>query len=54
MYCEIHPYDMNEQALRVFHPRGVMFSGSPESLTAEAGPRAHELVFELGMAVLGI
>jgi len=54
VYCEIHPYDMNEQALRVFHPRGVILSGGPESVTAEAGPRAPELMFELGVPVLGI
>ncbi|HKK13383.1 MAG TPA: glutamine-hydrolyzing GMP synthase [Gammaproteobacteria bacterium] len=54
VYCEIHPYDMDEQALGVFHPKGVILSGGPESVTAAEGPRAPQAVFELGVPVLGI
>jgi GMP synthase (glutamine-hydrolysing) len=54
VYCEIHPYDMDEQALRVFHPHGVILSGGPETVTGGDAPCVPQLVFELGVPVLGI
>jgi len=54
VYCEIHPYDMDEQALRVFHPHGVILSGGPETVTGGDAPRAPQRVFDLGVPVLGI
>jgi len=54
VYCEIHPWDISEQAVRRFAPRGVILSGGPESVTAEKPPRAPEVVFSLGVPVLGI
>jgi GMP synthase (glutamine-hydrolysing) len=54
VYCEIHPYDMDEGAIHVFHPRGVILSGGPETVTADYAPRVPALIFELGVPVLGI
>jgi GMP synthase (glutamine-hydrolysing) len=54
VYCEIHAYDMAEQALRDFKPKGIILSGGPESVTLESTPRAPQIVFELGVPVLGI
>jgi len=54
VYCEIHPYDMDEEVLRVFHPHGVILSGGPETVTGGDAPSAPPLVFELGVPVLGI
>ena len=54
VYCEIHPFDMEEAAVREFAPRGVILSGGPESVTMESTPRAAQVVFELGVPVLGI
>ncbi len=54
VYCEIHPYDMEEDAIRIFHPRGVILSGGPETVTADYAPQVPPLVFELGVPVLGI
>jgi GMP synthase (glutamine-hydrolysing) len=54
VYCEIHPWDMDDAAIREFAPRGVILSGGPESVTAEETPRAPEAVFGLGVPVLGI
>ncbi|MEJ2398709.1 MAG: gamma-glutamyl-gamma-aminobutyrate hydrolase family protein, partial [Gammaproteobacteria bacterium] len=54
VYCELHPYDMDEQALREFAPKGIILSGGPESVTLAETPRASKLVFELGVPVLGI
>ena len=54
VYCEIHPWDMDEEAVRSFGPRGIILSGGPESVIEATPPRAPQLVFELGVPVLGI
>jgi GMP synthase (glutamine-hydrolysing) len=54
VYCEIHPWDMEESALREFAPRGVILSGGPESVIMTETPRAPQVVFELGVPVLAI
>ncbi len=55
VYCELHAWDMSEQAVRDFNPKGIILSGGPESVTAdEASPRAPEIVFQLEVPVLGI
>ena len=33
VYCELHAFDMDEQALREFAPKGIILSGGPESVT---------------------
>ena len=54
VYCEIHPWDIEEDAVRAFAPRGVILSGGPESVTEANPPRAPQAVFALGVPVLGI
>jgi GMP synthase (glutamine-hydrolysing) len=54
VYCEIHPWDMSDDDVRAFGARGVILSGGPESVHANAAPKAPQAVFELGVPVLGI
>jgi GMP synthase (glutamine-hydrolysing) len=54
VYCELHPYDMNDAALRAFKPSGIILSGGPDSVYEAAAMRAPQPVFELGVPVLGI
>ena len=54
VYCEIHPYDVDPKAIQAFAPKGVILSGGPESVTLEHTPRAPQIVFELGVPVLGV
>lgn len=44
VYCEIHPYDMDEDRLRDFRPAGIILSGGPESVTATGGPDRKSVV----------
>ncbi|MEX2495803.1 MAG: glutamine-hydrolyzing GMP synthase [Woeseia sp.] len=53
-YCEIHPWDMSEAALRAWAPKGVVLSGGPESVTVEKPPAVSQAVFDLRVPVLGI
>jgi GMP synthase (glutamine-hydrolysing) len=54
VYCEIHPWDMSEAAVRAFGAHGVILSGGPESVTDSKPPAAPPAVFTLGVPVLGI
>ena len=54
VYCEIHPYDVDDATIRAFAPRGIILSGGPESVTEGHTPRAPEVVWTLGVPILGI
>jgi len=54
VYCELHPFDVDEAFIRRFEPAGIILSGGPESVTKGDTPRAPKSVFELGVPVLGI
>ncbi len=54
VYCEIWPWDNCEDALSTQKPNGVILSGGPETVTGDNPPRAPELVFNMGVPVLGI
>ena len=54
VYCEIHPASMKAEAIRKFGPKGIILSGGPSSTYDEHTERADQVVFELGMPVLGI
>ena len=54
VYSELHAFDMDADAIREFAPKGIILSGGPESVTGHETPRAPDIVFELGVPVLGI
>lgn len=54
VYSEMYAYDMSEEDIRAFNPNGIILSGGPESVHLEGSPRAPQVVFELGVPVLGI
>lgn len=54
VYCEILPYDISEQRVAEFAPKGVILSGGPESVTHDDTHRAPEFIFQLGLPILGI
>jgi len=54
VYSEIRAFDMTDEEIREYNPKGIILAGGPESVTAGESPRAPQLVFELGVPVLGI
>ncbi|MBS3799569.1 MAG: glutamine-hydrolyzing GMP synthase [Thioalkalivibrio sp.] len=54
VYSEVHPWDMPAEDIRRFGPTGIILSGGPESVNVDHPPRAEDIVFELGVPVLGI
>src|SRR5690606_812617 len=58
VYCEIHPWDGADATLEAWAAdgslRGIVLSGSHQSVHEADGARAPQRVFELGVPVLGI
>ena len=54
VYCELHPFDVTEAFIQQFNPRGIILSGGPASAWEFGTPRAPQVVFDLGVPVLGI
>jgi len=54
VYCELHSWEIEEADIREFKPSGIILSGGPESTTVDDAPVAAQVVFELGVPVLGI
>ncbi|HET8726795.1 MAG TPA: glutamine-hydrolyzing GMP synthase [Alphaproteobacteria bacterium] len=55
VYCEVWPFNnAADERIRAFAPKAVVLSGGPASVTETSTPRAPQLVFELGVPVLGI
>lgn len=58
VYCEVHPCDVTDAWVREFAAdgmlKGVILSGSHASLWEDETLRAPQVVFELGIPVLGI
>ncbi len=54
VYCEIHPFDVDDAFIRDFAPRGIILSGGPNSVIEGDTPRAPDAVWSSGVPVLGI
>ncbi|MDH5392194.1 MAG: glutamine-hydrolyzing GMP synthase [Gammaproteobacteria bacterium] len=54
VYCELYAWDINAEDVKNFKPSGIILSGGPESTIGEDAPVAPQIVFELGVPVLGI
>ena len=54
VYCELHPFDMDIEAIREFNPQGIILSGGHKSVYDAEAPVVEEALFELGVPVLGI
>ena len=54
VYCELHPFDVSEAFIRQFNPQGIILSGGPNSVYEAQDWKAPQVVFELGVPVLGI
>ena len=54
IYCEIWPFNATPERITAFAPRAIVLSGGPASAHEAASPLAPEIVFSLGVPVLGI
>lgn len=54
VYCEIYPFDIQDQQIKDFNPKGIILSGSPESVGSGTSFYAPEIIFNLKVPILGI
>ena len=54
VYCEVHPYDFDVEKIQSFNPKGIIFTGGPNSVYEKGAPKVNAKIFELGIPVLGI
>ena len=54
VYCEVYPYSLEIEKIKAMNPKGIIFTGGPNSVYAEESPRCTKEMFELGIPVLGI
>ena len=54
VYAEVHPYTLSLEKIKEMNPKGIIFTGGPNSVYAEESPRYQKEIFELGIPILGI
>ena len=54
VYSELFSWDLSAEDIQNFNPTGIILSGGPETTTASDAPAAAQVVFEMGVPVLGI
>ena len=54
VYCEVHPHTLSMDKIKEMKPKGIIFTGGPNSVYAEDSATCSMEVFELGVPVLGI
>ena len=54
VYCEVHPYNISLEKIKEMNPKGIIFTGGPNSVYGEESPLCDKAIFELGIPVLGI
>jgi len=54
VYCELHSFDVSADFIRDFKPQGIILSGGPNSVYEAEEWKAPDIVFTLGVPVLGI
>ena len=54
VYCEVKPYTMTLEEIKEANPKGIIFTGGPNSVYDEASPHYDKAIFELGIPILGI
>jgi len=54
VYCEIWPFNADPARIRTWAPRAIVLSGGPASVHEPGAPLAPDVVFAMGVPVLGI
>ncbi|MDO4260970.1 MAG: glutamine-hydrolyzing GMP synthase, partial [Eubacteriales bacterium] len=54
VYCEVHPYTLSLDEIRKMNPKGIIFTGGPNSVYDESSPHYTEEIYGLNIPILGI
>ncbi len=54
VYCEILPYHTALETIQQKNPKGIIFTGGPNSVYGENAPKCDSRIYQLGIPILGI
>ncbi len=54
VYCEVHPYTLPMEKLKAMNPKGIIFTGGPNSVYGADSPQADPEIYKMGVPILGI
>ena len=54
VYAEVYSYDIGLDKIRELAPKGIIFTGGPNSVYLETSPHIDEAIFDMGIPILGI
>lgn len=54
VYCEVHPYNMSLAEIKALNPKGIIFTGGPNSVYAEDSAICDAEIYDMGIPILGI
>ena len=54
IYCEVHPHTVSLDKIKELNPKGIIFTGGPNSVYDSASPTYDVEILKLGIPVLGI
>ncbi len=54
VYCEVHSYTLGIEKIKEMEPKGIIFTGGPDSVYDDKSPRCGSEILSLGIPVLGI
>ena len=54
VYCEIYSYKTDFEKIKALQPKGIIFTGGPNSCYEPGAPTYTKEIFELGVPILGI
>ncbi|MFP5015268.1 MULTISPECIES: glutamine-hydrolyzing GMP synthase [Bacillus cereus group] len=54
VYSELHPHTITAEEIKEINPKGIIFSGGPNSVYGEGALHCDEKIFDLGLPIFGI
>ena len=54
VYAEVLPYTTSLEEIKAKNPKGIIFTGGPNSVYEETSPSYDKAIFEIGVPILGI
>lgn len=54
VYCEIYSYKTDFETIKALNPKGIIFTGGPNSCYEQGSPAYTKKIFDMGVPILGI
>ncbi len=54
VYCEVHPYTIGIDKIKEINPKGIIFTGGPNSVYEQGSPQCDMEIYKLGIPILGL